>query len=71
MINFKKSRTTIEIASLDKSNLHGHMTHVVQTDILSGHEEIDNLHFILKIIFQYMLSEDDGIQKKLHKTIKP
>ena len=28
-----------------------HMTHVVKIDILTGHEEIGNLHFILKIIF--------------------
>ena len=53
MKNFKKSRTAIEIASLDKSNVfrrhnhvtarirklpvHDHMTHVIKIDIVTGH----------------------------------
>ena len=48
MINFKKSRTAIEIASLDKSNLFIRhitctnkkitcMTHVVNIDSVTGH----------------------------------
>ena len=66
MINLKKSRTAIEIASLDKNKfihtsqsrarirklpVHDHMTHVVKIDTLIGHEETGNLHFTLKIIF--------------------
>ena len=63
MINLKKSRTAIEIASLDTSNtsqsharirklpIHDHMTHVVKIDTLIGREETGNLHFTLKIIF--------------------
>ena len=62
MIHLKKSRTAIKIASLDKNNLfichyyvhkkgklpvHVHMTHVVKIDIITGHEEKGNLHFIL------------------------
>ena len=66
MINVKKSRTAIEIASLDKSDLfmrhnhvneirklpvHDHVTHVVKIDILTGHEETGNLHFYLEDYF--------------------
>ena len=62
MINFKKSRTAIEIASLDENNffrtslsrarirklpVHVHMTHVVKIDNITGHEENGNLHLIL------------------------
>ena len=48
----------MKIALLDKNKIrklptgiHNHMTHVVKTDILTGHEEIGILHFILDIIF--------------------
>ena len=46
-MNFKKSRTAIEIASLDKNDVfirhdHDHMSHVVIIDILTGHEEKGN-----------------------------
>ena len=33
------------------------MTHVVKIDILTGHEEMGNLHFILKIILIAYLSK--------------
>ena len=34
-----------------KIRVHNHVTHVVKIDILTGHEKVGNLHFILKIIF--------------------
>ena len=80
IINFKKLRTAIEIASLDKNNLfichnhvqnnrklpvHDHMTHVVIIDILTGHEKKGNLHFILRIIFYCIFIEKTCIFSKL------
>ena len=38
-------------ARIRKLPVHDHMTHMVKTDILTGHKEKGNLHFILKIIF--------------------
>ena len=38
-------------ARIRKLPVHDHMTHVIKFNILSGHMEIQNLHFILKIIF--------------------
>ena len=38
-------------ARIRNVHVHYHMPHVVKIDILTGHEEIGNLHFILKIIF--------------------
>ena len=62
-----KPWTAIKIAPLDENNLfiimspshagirkipvHDHMTHMVKVDILTGHEGIINLHFVLKFIF--------------------
>ena len=83
MIILKKSRTIIKIASLDRSNLfirHNHVheqenylymitRHVVRIDILTGHEEIGNLHFILKIIFQCIFIKKPGIFSKLVQFI--
>ena len=34
------------------------MTHVVKIDILTGHEEIGNLRFILEIIFHCIFIEN-------------
>ena len=81
MINLKKkSRTAIEIASLDNNNLfkssqlrarvrklpvHDHMTNVVKSDIRTGHEEIDNLDCNLKIIFYCKFIENPCIFSKL------
>ena len=82
MINFKKSQTAIEIASLDKSNLfirhtsqsrarirklpvHDHMTHVVKIDIVTGHWEKGNFHFILKIILHCIFIGKPCIFSKL------
>ena len=71
MINFKISRTAIEIASLDKNNLflrhnhvHDHMIHVIEIHIVTGHEEMGNLHFILKVIFHYVFIEKTCICSK-------
>ena len=81
MINLKKSWTAIEIASLDKYNLfirqnrmrekgkipvHDHITHVVKIDILTGHEEKGNLHFILKINFQCIFFERHAFSENLY-----
>ena len=38
-------------ARIRRLPVHDHMTHVVKIDILSGHKEKGNLHFVLKIIF--------------------
>ena len=45
------------------------MTHVVKIDILTGHEETGNLHFILKIIFIAYLSKKTCIFSKLVQFI--
>ena len=45
------------------------MTHLVKFDILSGHKEIDNLHFILKIIFHCVFIEKHCIFLKLLQLI--
>ena len=37
--------------------MHHHMTHVVKIDILTGHEKMGNLQFILKIILIAYLSK--------------
>ena len=43
--------TSQSCARIRKLPVHDHMTRVVRIDILTGHEEKGNLHFILKIIF--------------------
>ena len=40
-------------ARIRKLPVHDHMTHVVKIDILTGHEEMGNLHFIQKIILRW------------------
>ena len=40
------------------NNDHDHMTHVVKFDILTGHKEVGNLHFIQKIIFHCIFVEN-------------
>ena len=52
-IHTSKSRARIR-----KLPVHDHMTHVVKIDIITGHEEKGNLHFILKIIFIAYLSKN-------------
>ena len=44
-------------AGIRKLPVHDHMTHMVKIDILTGLEEKDNLHFILKIIFDCIFIE--------------
>ena len=39
--------TSLSCARLRKLPVHVHMTHVVEIDIITGHEEKGNLHFIL------------------------
>ena len=66
MINFKKIsdrdrncligqklfiHTSQSRARIRKLPVHDHMTHVVKIDILTGHKEKGNLHFVLEIIF--------------------
>ena len=45
------------------------MTHVVKIDILSGHKGIDDLHYILKIIFHCIFIEKHCIFSKLLQLI--
>ena len=45
------------------------MTHKVKFDTLSGHTGIDNLHFILKIIFHCVFIEKHSIFLKLLQLI--
>ena len=71
MINFEKSRTAIihtsqSRARIRKLPVHDHMTHVVKIDILTGHEETGNLHFILKIIFIAYLSKNHAFSQNLY-----
>ena len=42
------------------------MTHVVKIDILTGHEEKSNLHFILKIIFIAYLLKNHAVAQNLY-----
>ena len=44
-------------ARISKLPVHDHMAYVVKIDILSGHEEMGNLHIILKIIFNCIFIE--------------
>ena len=45
------------------------MTHMVKIDILTGHEEKGNLHFILKIIFHCIFIEKPCSFSKLVQFI--
>ena len=63
--------TAIKIASANKSDLfilhdhvYNHMAHVVKIDILTCHEKIDNLHFILNITFHCMFIDKSCIFSK-------
>ena len=83
MIKFKNSRTAIEIPSLDKKIIqtslsraqirklpvHDHMTHDAKIDIVTCHDEISNLHFILKIIFRCLFIEKLSIFSNLVQLI--
>ena len=44
-----------------KLSVHDHMIHIVKMDIPTGHEEIGNLHYGLKIIFHCIF-----IEKHMH-----
>ena len=37
--------TSLSCAQIRKLSVHNHKTHVVQIDILTGHEKMCNLHF--------------------------
>ena len=45
------------------------MTHLIKINILTGHEEMGNLHFILKIIFHCIFIEKPCIFSKLVQFI--
>ena len=49
-----------------KLPLRDHMTHVVKIDILTGHAETGNLHFILKIFFIAYLSPNHAFSQNLY-----
>ena len=53
------------VQELEKIFIHDHITHVVKIDIFIGHEDIGNLHFILKIFFHCIF-----IEKKLMRFLK-
>ena len=53
-------------ARIRKLPVHDHMTHVVKIEILTGHEEKGNLHFILKIIFHCILSKNHAVSQNLY-----
>ena len=57
------------MCTIRKLPVHDHMTHVVKFDILSGDKEIDNLHFILKIIFHCIIIGKPCIFQKLLQFI--
>ena len=42
------------------------MTHVVKIDIITGHKEIGNLHFIRKLFFIAYLSENHAFPQNLY-----
>ena len=56
-------------ARIRKLPVHDHMTHVVKIDILTGHKEKGNLHFILKIIFHCIFIGKPCIFSKLLQFI--
>ena len=56
-------------ARIRKLPVQDHMTHLVKIDILTGHEEKGNLHFIVKIIFHCIFIEKPCIFLKLVRFI--
>ena len=52
-------------ARIRKLHLHNRMTHVVKIDILTGHEDMGNLHYILKIIFHCIFIENHAFSQTL------
>ena len=56
-------------AQIRKVLVHNHMTHVIKIKIHTGHEEIGNLHFILKIIFLCIFIKKPCIFSKLVQLI--
>ena len=58
-------RTSQSRARIGKLSVHDHMTHVVEIDILTGNDEIGNLHFNLKIIYHFILIKNTCIFSKL------
>ena len=56
-------------ARIRKLPAHDNTTHVVKIDILTGHEEMGNLNFILKIIFHCIFIEKPSIFSKLVQFI--
>ena len=56
-------------ARIIKVPVHDHMTHVGKIDILTGHGEIGNFYFILKIIFLCIFIEKSCIISKLVQLI--
>ena len=44
------------------------MTHVIKIDILTGHEEMGNLHVILKIIFHSIFIEKNAFSQNLFSS---
>ena len=49
-----------------KLPVYVHMTHVVKIDIITGHEEKSNMHFIFWIIFFIAyLSKNHAVLKKI------
>ena len=57
-----------KIINKRKLPVHDHMTHVAKTDILTGHEEIGNLQFIVKIIFHCIFIENPCIFSNLERV---
>ena len=84
MLKAIKSRTAIDIASLDKNTffhtsrscarirklpVHDNTIHVVKSEILTGHEEKCNLHIILKIIFHCIFIGKSCIFSNLYNEL--
>ena len=53
-------------AQIRKLPVHDQMTHIVKIDILSGHEEMGYLHFILKIIFNSIFIKNNAFDQNLY-----
>ena len=57
-------------ARMRKLPVHDHMRHVFKIDILIGHEEVDYLHFILKIIFHCISIKNMNFLKLVQLIMK-